>query len=135
MKNKNDFLPLIMFAPFIAMTIMNSKGINLRWLGIVGIFLTIITINIFLEKSRKNRSNRLEEKSSGKGLHILKFIIFIGVPISILLSLLIISKAEIISLIIFLIIPVNMMFGWIGYDDWKKCKNIYLSVKYKTNID
>jgi hypothetical protein len=63
-------------------------------------------------------------------VYIMKFSLFYGLPLSLLLTWLISGEVRMLYSVIFIVIPTMVMFGWAGYMDWKECQKRYLELKY-----
>lgn len=112
----------------------NFDSFNWAWLGLVGLFIAIILIFEKVETSRIKRSLNWKIKSSSKLIHMVKFSLFFGLPISAIIYVLIYNKAELLTTVLFILIPLLIVFGWIGSNDYDKCQKIYLNEKYDTEL-
>ena len=131
MKKYQQYLPYLILVIFLSLSVLTDKThISLAWIGIVILFIAIILLFEFIEKSRTKRIKKWSEEIPSKQLHMIKYSIYYGLPISLIISLLIYNKAKLFYLVIFIVIPLILIFGWIGYMDWQKCQEEYLSKKY-----
>jgi hypothetical protein len=84
----------------------------------------------YLERSRDKRIKNLIPTNKNKVFHIVKYGALIGLPISLMISIIIINQSTIIYSVIFIIIPLTLLFSWIGLIDWKECYKRQLEQKY-----
>ncbi len=132
MKLIKKYLPLLL-GGFILAGGLYPLHISAEWIGLVAVFIVIILIFEAVEDSRIRRIKRRHFNSSKKIEHILKFSLFIGLPLSIILIFLIHKKAELLFSILFILVPLTIIFGWIGFLDWQKCNQLSLEEKYRLN--
>ena len=107
--------------------------ISYEWIGLVILFLIIILLFELIEETRVKRIKRWNLSVPGLLSHSLKFILFFGLPVVVIIIYLIHNKAQLIYSILFILVPLILIFGWIGYLDWQYCNKLYLQEKYKIN--
>jgi hypothetical protein len=136
MKKHRKYARYIIFMVFLVLFVPNRKPVSLEWFGLLALFIAVIILFEFIEKSRKNRIKKWGElnKRPSKTSYISKFSFLYGLPISLIISLLIYSKSSPISLLIFIILPLILLFGWIGQLEWQKSYEEAISEKYKNHV-
>ena len=72
--------------------------------------------------------------SKNKISHILKFAFLLGMPISAIISLIILDQSIFYNSVIFIVIPVTIIFGWFGLFDWDECNKKRLEQKYSVKL-
>jgi hypothetical protein len=133
MENKKRYIPLIFFIPLIIRAIINPPPLNIKTIGFSVIVLLIILLFVYLERSMNRRALHFDQIKDKQFLYILKFSFLYGAPVSLLLSWLISDKVKVIYVVLFVIVPTVVMFGWAGFMDWKECQKRYLGLKYSSH--
>ncbi len=134
MEKLKKYLPFFIVMVFLILFLPSKETINKEWLGIVILFIGIILLFEFIENSRLKRMKKWSSQPPSKLAHVIKFSLFFGLPISLTISFLIYSKAEITYLILFIVIPLTIIFGWIGFLDWQSCDRKFLEEKYNVDL-
>lgn len=134
MKKNEKFLSLVFFLPIFLYIIYDPNPIQTEIIGILGILLVVVMFFEILDRNRDKRIGEWEKFQESKFQHAVKFSLLIGLPLSLLLSLLIISKSNFIHSLVFIIIPITFLFGWIGAWDWQQCYKLYLEKKYSNKF-
>jgi hypothetical protein len=135
MKELKKYLPLSLLMFFYLLIIEpNNHFQSYSWLRLVVLFIGIILLFEFLELSRAKRIQRWKDNRPSKIMQVLKFSILLGLPISAIIIFLIRNKAELFYSIIFIAIPLIVIFGWIGLMDWQNCNKENLQEKYKVTL-
>ena len=131
MKKYQQYLPYLIIVIFLSLPGLTEKThISLAWIGIVILIIAIILLFEFFEKSRIKRIKKWSKDKPSKHLHMIRYSLYYALPISLIIGLLIYKQAQILYLVMFIVIPLILIFGWIGYLDWQKCQEEYLSKKY-----
>ncbi|GAB6283488.1 MAG: hypothetical protein STSR0008_22610 [Ignavibacterium sp.] len=131
MKKYQQYAPFLILILFLTSFVLDRKPVTLEWIGLVVLFIGIILLFNVIERRRKDRIEKWNIKRPSKSSYILKFSLYFGLPISFVISFLIYDKAEIHLLIMLITIPLLIIFGWIGYLEWKNCYEEYLRKKYE----
>jgi Na+/phosphate symporter len=134
MEKLKKYAPHIIFIGFIAIFTSSKGTITKEWIGIVLLIIGVILLIEFIESSRPKRINKWHDKHPDKITQMLKFSIFLGLPVSAIIIFVIHSKAELFYSILFIAVPVVFIFGWFGLIDWQKCEKTLLEEKYKVNL-
>ncbi len=108
--------------------------INYEWIGLLMLFIAIILLFEVVEESRPKRIKRWSANPKGKFSHMMKFSLFLGLPISIIIMYLIRGKAQLFFSALFILLPVVLIFAWIGFLDWQACIKLSLQEKYKVDF-
>ncbi len=134
MKILKKYLPFIIVLVFGVLFNPYRSKLSYEWVGIVLTFVGIILLFEYIEKSRVRRIINWNAKTNSKFLHILKFIIFYGLPISFIIIFIIHKKAELLYSFLFIVLPIVITFGWVGFMDWNNCNKEFLKTKYKVDL-
>ena len=134
MKTLKKYAPHIILIAFLAIFWTGSGPISKEWIGIVLLIIGVILLIEFIESSRQKRIKNWNDKHPDKTLQILKFGIFLGLPVSAIIIFIIHNKAELSYSVLFIAIPLVAIFGWIGSMDWHACEKMFLEGKYKVNL-
>lgn len=133
MKRFKSYLPFILVILIIIIFKEPRYHVmNYAWIGVVALIIGIILIFEFIESSRIKRIKKWKSGIPGKYMHIIKFSLFLGVPISSIIIFIILDNSEFYYSIIIILIPLLILFGWFGFLDWKKCYKIYYDEKYNS---
>jgi|GEM_PF-2690963 len=135
MKKLIKYLPSILFV-FLIILISEPKlhALSYSWIGLVVLFVGIILLFEFIESSRLRRIKKWKGNRPGKITQILKFSILLGLPISVIIIFLIHKEAKLINSIIFIAVPLVVLFGWIGLLDWQSSNKNRLEEKYNISL-
>ena len=134
-ENVKKYLPFIIAMVFIVVVFQPYRTkLNHEWFGIVMMFIGIILLFEYIEKSRTRRSKKWAATHNSKLVHILKFSLFYGLPISLTIIFLIRKKVELLYSFLFIALSLIIIFGWIGLLDWNNCNKEFLKTKYKVNL-
>ena len=135
MKKLIKYLPYLMFIILIIL-IAEPKfnTLNYSWIGLVVLFIGIILLFEFVESSRSRRIKKWKDYHPSKISQILKFSILLGLPVSAIIIFLIHNKAGLMNSIMFIAVPLVVLFGWIGLLDWQNCNKKNLEEKYKITL-
>lgn len=131
MKRYRKYAPYIILISFLVIFIPRNKPVSLEWLGIVAVIIGIIFLLEFIEKSRDKRIEKWISLRPNKILYMLRYCIFYGLPAALIIGALIYDKATIQNLALFILLPLLLIFGWIGHLEWQKCYEESLLIKYK----
>ena len=136
MDNYKKYFPF--FIPAIAVALSDHSQddgtINIEWIGILILIIGIILLFELIEKSRVNRLKKWENKPPSKLTQMLKFSLFLGLPLSAIIIFIIHNKADFFYSVLFIALPLVLIFGWIGLLDWRSCKKIGLVEKYDVDL-
>jgi hypothetical protein len=97
------------------------------------LFAVIILILAFfeiLDRTRNTRSAKWISTKSSKANYSIKFALLIGFPLSLLLDLSLSGKTGVLVVLSFINLPVIILFGWIGINEWNQLYKMYLDKKY-----
>ena len=135
MKKLIKYLPYLMFIILIIL-IAEPKfnTLNYSWIGLVVLFIGIILLFEFIESSRSRRIKKWKDYHQIKITQILKFSILFGLPVPAIIIFLIHNKAGLINSIMFIAVPLVVLFGWIGLLDWQNCNKKNLEEKYNITL-
>ncbi len=132
---KIKYIALAVFIiPIIISLLINDKPVQLGIIGIVAVISFIILFPDLLEKTRPVRTARWMEIKGSKKRNAALYAITFGFPISLILCFILSNKMYLFEHIVFIIIPVTLMFGWIGANEWNQCYKIFLEKKYSTKL-
>ena len=134
MKTLKKYAPHIIALAFLAIFSTVKGTITKEWIGLLLLFVGVVLLFEFIESSRPKRINKWNDKHPAQITQILKFGIFLGLPVSAIIIFLIRNKAELSYSILFIAVPLVAIFGWIGFMDWKACEKMFLEEKYKLNL-
>ncbi|MBU1094851.1 MAG: hypothetical protein CVV23_15870 [Ignavibacteriae bacterium HGW-Ignavibacteriae-2] len=134
MEKYKKYWPFFILILFLTLFVPVKESIGYSWFSLLIIFVGIILLFEFIEKSRVNRTKKWSAGQPNKLLHIIKFSLGFGLPLAIIIVLLIYDNAEPLNLAVFIMIPLIVIFGWIGLLDWRNCNKIYLEQKYKVDL-
>ena len=134
MKKYNKYIPFFIGIVFPIIFSETKETISEEWIGIVLLFIGIILVFEFIESSRLKRIKKWNISHPSKVSHILKFSLLLGFPILVIIIYFIHGKADLFLSILFIAFPLIIIFGWIGFLDWKSCNKIYLEEKYKVTL-
>ncbi|MBI9070867.1 MAG: hypothetical protein JEY94_04680 [Melioribacteraceae bacterium] len=135
MKKYQQYLPYLIIVIFLSLPgLTETTHVSLAWIEIVILIIAIILLFEFIEKSRIKRIKKWGDNRPGKIKQILKFSLLLGLPISSIIIFILHNKADLIYSIIFISVPLIILFGWIGLLDWKSCDRINLEGKYKISL-
>ncbi len=132
MENKNKYIPFIFFVPLLVRLIFNPPPLNMMVVGIFVILFLLFALFFFLEKSMKKRVVQFERIKNKQIAYSLKFSLLYGLPLSLLLTWFLSYEAKILYTIVFVVLPMVVMFGWVGFMDWKECQKKYFESKYSS---
>jgi phosphatidylserine synthase len=134
MKKYNKYIPFFIGIVFLTIFSATKEAINQEWIGIIFLFIGIILVFELIESSRLNRIKKWDVNRPSKIKQILKFSLLLGLPISAIIIFIIHSKSDLVYSILFIAVPLIIIFGWIGLLDWKSCDKINLEEKYKVTL-
>jgi len=134
MKKYNKYILFFIGIVFPIIFSETKETISKEWIGIVLLFIGIILVFEFIESSRLKRIKKWDISRPSKVSHILKFSLLLGLPISVIIIYFIPSKVDLFLSILFIAVPLIIIFGWIGFLDWKSCNKIILEEKYKVTL-
>jgi len=124
------------FIPIVLLTVAfpREENISNEWLGLVILFIGIIILFELIERSRVKRTDKWKSNRPSKLVQMLKFSIFLGLPLSVIIIFIIHNKADLFFSILFISIPLIIIFGWIGILDWQSCEKHILEEKYNVTL-
>ena len=133
MKMYSKYAPYYILIIFLALFVPGRSPASLEWIGLVALFIGIIFLFEFIEQNRNRRIKRWLElnKRPNKFSYILRYCFLYGIPVSLIISILIYNKSTPLHLIIFILFPLLLIFGWISIIDWQQSYEESLSEKYK----
>lgn len=134
MKALKKYSPFAITVLILIMLYSIPRTINYEWLGLVFLFVGIILLFEYFEKSRPDRIKKWNVKRPNKIIHILKYSLLFGLTISLIITFLIHKKAELLNIILIIYLPMIVVFGWIGLLDWQYCNKEFLEKKFKVNL-
>ena len=134
MKKLKKYVPFFIGVVFLTILFTTKKVILNEWISFVAVIIGVIILFEFIESSRKTRLKKWYTSRPSKYLQIIKFSLFLGLPISVIIILIFHNKADLIYSILFIAIPLIIIFGWIGLLDWQTCDKKYLEEKYKVPL-
>lgn len=124
------YYPLIFILPFLVNQIYQPNSSRLEFLNILVFVVLIFVLFEYLDRSRDKRIEKLIPTNKNKVVHIIKYGALIGLLISFIINVIIINHSTFIHSVIFIIIPLTLLFSWIGLIDWKECYKKQLEQKY-----
>jgi hypothetical protein len=132
---KAKYIVLALFVlPLVMQTFINDEPVSVEVIGVVAVISLIIIFFDILEKTRQTRTARWIEIKGNKKRNAVIYSATFGFPLSLILSFTLSNKMNLIQEIIFIIIPVTLMFAWIGANEWNQCYKIFLEKKYSTKL-
>lgn len=134
MKIIQKYAPFFMMIVFITLFFSTEEKLTKEWIELVLLFIIIILLFEIIETSRSIRTKKWINRPPAKLGHVLKFSIFLGLPLSIAIIYIFHEKTDIFYGILFIVIPLLFVFGWIGLLDWKCCDKKTLEDKYKVEL-
>ena len=131
MKKYNKYIPFFICIVFLTIFSATKEALSEEWIGIVLLFIGIILVFEFIESSRLKRIKKYNVNRPSKIKQIIKFSLLLGLPISAIIIFIIRNKADLVYSIIFIAVPIFIIFGWIGLIDWNSCNKKNIENKYK----
>ena len=126
---------LLLIPIIFLLTSISDKGfISAEVRGILIIVFCTILIFEIIEKTRSKRVLRWVSNRPSKFVQILKFSMFFGLPLSAIIIFIIHSKTDLLFAILFIAIPLIVIFGWIGLLDWRSCDKDILEQKFNVSL-
>lgn len=126
MESFKKYLKYFIILVLITIPFITPAKITFAWLGIVATIIGIILLFEYIEKSRTARIEKWSDKQPAKSSYMLMFSLLLGVPVSILILFIIRAKAQLLFSIIFIAIPLVLIFAWIGKLEWEKCNDCFI---------
>jgi hypothetical protein len=133
MENNQKYLPLIFILPIFFRWFIDPQPKSLAYIGIVLVFLVVILLFVYLEITMKKRIQNISRYNNRRFLYTTKFSLLYGLPISVCLAFILSQKVHILYSIIFIVLPLVILFGWVGFNDWNECQKKHLEMKYSSN--
>jgi len=134
MKKINYTLLLFFALPVLYKLIFEPDPMPLNLVGITAVIILIILLFELLERTRVKRVNKWTNVKGSRIKSALFFSALIGIPISVIISLLISISPSITDSLLFIILPITIMFGFIGSNEWSLCYKLFLENKYSTKL-
>lgn len=130
LKKYSSFIVIILIVTLYSI----PKAINYEWIGIVLLFIGIIFLFEYFEKSRTARIKKWSVRKPNKIIHILIFSLRFGLAISLVITFLIYKKADLLTMVFSIYLTMVVIFGWVGLMDWESCNKEFLEEKFKVNL-
>lgn len=130
MKKYYRYLPLIFFTPYLWFSNFDSKPGTLNLMILFAVIILILAFFEILDRTRNTRSAKWISAKSSKANYSIKFALLFGFPLSLLLDLSLSGKAGVLAAVSFINLPVIILFGWIGINEWNQLYKMYLDKKY-----
>ena len=114
--------------------IFRMESFNLGFVMLLALFVLLFVMFEYLGKSRDKRMKKIIPTNKNKLIYIIKFSLLIGLPISLIIAIVIINQSAFINSVIFIIVPLTLLFGWVGLIDWNECYKKQLEQKYSVKL-
>jgi hypothetical protein len=126
----------LLLIPIIFLLTFNSDNevINTGSLDILIIVFCTIFIFELVEKTRSKRVLKWVSNRPSKFAQVLKFSVFFGLPLAAIIIFIIHPEADLLFAILFIAIPLIVIFGWIGLLDWRSCDKDILEQKFNVSL-
>ena len=128
------YYPLIFLLPMLIHVIFRMESFNLGFVMLLALFVLLFVMFEYLGKSRDKRMKKIIPTNKNKLIYIIKFSLLIGLPISLIIAIVIINQSAFINSVIFIIVPLTLLFGWVGLIDWNECYKKQLEQKYSVKL-
>ena len=135
-KTCNKYLQIFIIIVILNLFLIPKERLAGEWQYLLYNIIVTLLIIAITELNRKKRIKSWEQKIPGKFSHILKFVLFFGLPfavVSVIISYERIGMGLIFS-ILFIVIPDLLIYGLIGWIDWIACNKMYIENKYKVTL-
>ena len=123
-------MPLLFIILVLIKLYIHPPRLNMIIIGLFIVISLLIILFIYLDKSKNRRVQGFEKNINKRVSWIFKYSLLYGLPLSLLLTYLLKDKGDIVYSLIFIVIPTVIVFGWIGFIEWKDCYIKYLELKY-----
>jgi hypothetical protein len=134
MKNIKYIVLALFVLPLIIKVFIYNEPLAIELIGVVAVISLIIIFVDVLERTRMIRIKRWIEIKGSKKKNAIIFSAAFGLPLSFILCFTLSNKMNLVEEIILIILPVTLMFGWIGANEWNQCYKIFLEKKYSTKL-
>lgn len=134
MRRLKNYLPITLFIPYIIYSSFDNKP---GTLNVIIYFIVIVFVFAFFEILDRTRENRVDKWDSVKSTKVsfgLRYGLIFGLPLSIIFTLSLVQMTSIIILIFLVIIPITLLFVWLGINEWNQCYKLFLENKYSTRL-
>ena len=133
MQNNQKYIPFVFLIPALIEFVGEPRPLGLEFAGVVAVFFLVFLLFVYLERSVKTRVRNISRYESRKLAYMLRFSVLYGLPLSVMLMVVLARKVHLMYSILLIALPLIILFGWLGSNDWKECRSKYLEMKHLSN--